>query len=173
MGPDRLALIAPGQRCHYPLPDRGDRQVIGPEGDQTLGERPVARSPRREKGAFLGRGDLRQPPPRLLLLGLIPRIRDPEGDECTPDFVLRRYGRGDSRWRTVQLSPKPFPRIAHPTGLSETRAEAEPIQRAEPSVHSSLSSGERDRISTITFYLTMESGSRSHLAENVEITTFW
>ena len=144
--PDRVALVAAGQRRDEHLGGRGHAQVIRPEGDEPLDERSLAHDARGQRGEALLCRDLDQPAPSLLTLlrplGLRRPLRLLALLSIRPSGHAERAnrvpdgGRGARHWRAaVELRPQPRARIAQPPSLAHARAEPESVQGAKGGVH--------------------------------------
>ena len=70
-GANHVALVAAGERRDENLRSRRDAQMIGPERDEPLDERPIAGHPRGQRGMDFGVGHLDHASPRLAALLLV------------------------------------------------------------------------------------------------------
>ena len=155
--PDRLALVAAGERRDEHLRRSRDAQMIGPERDEPLDERPIRRHTLAERGTAFGAGNADKGAPRLLP-GFPPRfscslrrlyratlhgggLADRAEGAKRIGNGLRRALRRSAQHRRVslQLLAQPGARVADALALAGTCAEPESVEGAKGGIHESTS----------------------------------
>src|SRR5678815_4536460 len=133
--PDHVALVAAGQRSDDDLRAGRDAQVVGPERDETLDERPHAGDACRERRMHLGLAHLDDPPARLPAFLLVALTRHADRAQRLADRCCRHAVWWCERWRsTVELRLQPLAAITDLLAFSATGAESESIERAKRGV---------------------------------------
>ena len=95
---DRLALVAAGERRDEHFGAGRDAEVVRPERDEPLDERPLGRDALGERQAAFGGGNLDQPPARVLPRLLAGRFVRRLGDRSErPNGFGQGFGRGLGR----------------------------------------------------------------------------
>src|SRR5688572_18595748 len=129
--PDDVALVAAGERCDDDLRAGRDAEVVGPERDEPLDERPLAGDPCGECGMHLRLAHLDDPPPRLTALLVVALAGHSYAAKRLTDRGRVHSGRGGERRRAaVELGPQPSSSIADCLPFAATGAEPESIERA-------------------------------------------
>ena len=108
--PDHLSLVAAGQRSDDDLRAGRDAQVIGPERDESLDERPLGGDACGKRGVHLRLAHLDDVPARLAALLVIALAGHSDGAQCVTDGRCGyAVGRCQRRRSTVELRAQPLP----------------------------------------------------------------
>ena len=142
--PDHFALVAAGERRDENLGADGDAEMIRPERDEPLDERPIGGDALGQRGTALGGRNADERAARLLaglpplpVVGLSNRAKRANG---IGNCVRRAFGRrAQDRRAALQLPAQPAARIADPLALAGACAEPEPIEGAKRGIHKSTS----------------------------------